>query len=30
MAYVLTPDGNGSFALVANVLPEEWSQLGSN
>jgi broad specificity phosphatase PhoE len=26
MAYVLTPDGNGSFELVANMLPEEWLQ----
>jgi phosphohistidine phosphatase SixA len=27
MAYVLTPDGKGSFKLVANLLPEEWSKL---
>ena len=27
MAYVVTPDGNGSFEVVANILPEEWSQL---
>ena len=30
MAYILKPDGNGSFELIANMLPEEWSQLGSN
>jgi phosphohistidine phosphatase SixA len=27
MAYVLTPDGNGGFELVANLLPEEWAML---
>ncbi len=27
MAYVLTPDGNGGFEIIANMLPEEWSQL---
>ncbi|MEO0770746.1 MAG: histidine phosphatase family protein, partial [Cyanobacteria bacterium J06649_4] len=27
IAYVLTPDGNGDFALQANVLPEEWAEL---
>jgi phosphohistidine phosphatase SixA len=27
MAYVLTPDGKGSFKLVANMLPEEWAKL---
>ncbi|MEL7333080.1 MAG: DVUA0089 family protein, partial [Cyanobacteria bacterium J06560_2] len=27
IAYVLTPDGNGSFEIVANLLPEEWAQL---
>ena len=27
MAYVVTPDGNGGFEVVANMLPEEWSQL---
>lgn len=26
MAYVLTPDGNGGFEIIANLLPEEWSQ----
>jgi phosphohistidine phosphatase SixA len=26
MAYILKPDGNGSFEVVANMLPEEWSQ----
>ncbi|MGV2831131.1 histidine phosphatase family protein [Myxosarcina sp. GI1(2024)] len=30
IAYVLEPDGNGDFELVANVLPEEWSQLSEN
>lgn len=27
MAYVLTPDGNGSFTLQANMLPEGWGEL---
>ena len=27
IAYVLTPDGNGGFELVANILPEEWAGL---
>ncbi|MEM7480031.1 MAG: histidine phosphatase family protein [Acidobacteriota bacterium] len=27
IAYVLTPDGEGGFELVANVLPAEWSEL---
>lgn len=27
IAYVVKPDGNGSFEIIANVLPEEWSQL---
>ena len=27
IAYVLTPDGNGSFTLQANMLPEEWAAL---
>ena len=27
IAYIVTPDGNGGFELVANMLPEEWSQL---
>jgi hypothetical protein len=30
MAYVLKPNGNGSFEILANMLPEEWSQLASN
>ncbi|MBR8827407.1 MAG: histidine phosphatase family protein [Gomphosphaeria aponina SAG 52.96 = DSM 107014] len=30
MAYVVKPDGQGGFELVANMLPEEWAQLGSN
>jgi phosphohistidine phosphatase SixA len=27
MAYVLKPDGNGGFEVMANVLPEEWAEL---
>lgn len=27
IAYVVKPDGNGGMELVANMLPEEWSQL---
>ncbi|MEM1367371.1 MAG: histidine phosphatase family protein [Cyanobacteria bacterium P01_H01_bin.15] len=27
IAYVLTPDGNGGFVLIANVLPSEWAEL---
>ena len=27
IAYVLKPDGRGSFELVANLLPDEWGQL---
>lgn len=27
MAYVLKPDGQGGFQLIANVLPEEWQKL---
>lgn len=27
MAYVLTPDGNGNFKIVANLLPDEWMKL---
>ena len=27
MAYVVTPDGNGGMEVIANMLPEEWSQL---
>ena len=30
LAYVVKPDGNGDFELIANMLPEEWSQLASN
>jgi phosphohistidine phosphatase SixA len=30
MAYVVKPDGNGGMELIANMLPEEWSQLASN
>lgn len=26
MTYVLKPDGNGSFEIIANMLPEEWTQ----
>jgi broad specificity phosphatase PhoE len=29
MAYVLKPDGNGSFEILANMLPEEWLQLSN-
>ena len=27
MAYVVKPDGQGSFEIIANMLPEDWSQL---
>lgn len=27
MAYVLTPDGKGSFTIQANMLPEDWAKL---
>lgn len=27
IAYVLTPDGNGSFTLQANALPVAWGEL---
>lgn len=27
MAYVLKPDGKGDFELIANMLPDEWSEL---
>jgi broad specificity phosphatase PhoE len=27
MAYILKPDEQGSFEILANMLPEEWSQL---
>ncbi|MEM7591189.1 MAG: histidine phosphatase family protein [Cyanobacteria bacterium P01_A01_bin.83] len=27
IAYVVKPDGNGSFEVVANMLPEEWGEL---
>jgi broad specificity phosphatase PhoE len=27
IAYILKPDGNGSFEIIANMVPEEWSQL---
>ena len=30
MAYVVKPDGNGSFELIANMMPEDWAQIGSN
>jgi phosphohistidine phosphatase SixA len=26
MAYVITPDGKGGMEVIANLLPEEWSQ----
>lgn len=28
LAYVVKPDGNGGFELIANLLPEEWMKLG--
>ena len=28
MAYVVKPDGNGGFELIANMLPNEWIKLG--
>jgi len=30
IAYIVKPDGNGKFDLIANMLPEEWSKLGEN
>ncbi|MGL5794898.1 MAG: histidine phosphatase family protein [Waterburya sp.] len=27
MAYIVKPDGNGGFEVMANMLPEEWSEL---
>ena len=30
IAYILKPDGNGNFDLVANMLPEEWLKLGGS
>lgn len=30
MAYILKPDGKGSFELIANMLPEEWDKLSQN
>ncbi|MFM2311904.1 MAG: hypothetical protein RLZZ04_1180 [Cyanobacteriota bacterium] len=27
MAYVVKPDGNGGFEVMANLLPEEWAEL---
>jgi len=30
MAYIVKPDGQGGFELVANILPDEWSQLAGN
>jgi phosphohistidine phosphatase SixA len=27
IAYILEPDGNGDFEIIANLLPEEWVQL---
>ena len=30
IAYVLKPDGNGSFEILANMMPEDWMELGSN
>lgn len=30
IAYVVKPDGNGNFELIANVLPDEWLKLGGS
>ncbi|MEY2833230.1 MAG: hypothetical protein RLZZ574_2489 [Cyanobacteriota bacterium] len=30
MAYVVKPDGNGGFEVMANLLPEEWAELSSS
>ncbi|MEO0769506.1 MAG: histidine phosphatase family protein, partial [Cyanobacteria bacterium J06649_4] len=30
IAYVLTPDGNGDFEIIANLLPEEWVELSAS
>lgn len=30
MAYIVKPDGKGGFELIANMLPEQWAQLGRN
>ncbi|MGB5635893.1 MAG: hypothetical protein WBM44_28305 [Waterburya sp.] len=27
IAYVVKPDGNGGFEVIANMLPEEWAGL---
>lgn len=27
MAYVLQPDGNGGFEIIANMMPEDWADL---
>ncbi|MEL6438402.1 MAG: histidine phosphatase family protein [Cyanobacteria bacterium J06621_8] len=29
IAYVLKPDGNGSYEIVANMLPEDWTELAA-
>jgi len=29
IAYVLKPDGNGRFVIIANLLPQEWNKLDS-
>lgn len=29
LAYVVKPDGNGGFEVIANMLPEEWAQLSN-
>jgi phosphohistidine phosphatase SixA len=29
MAYVVKPDGNGGFEVMANMLPEEWAELSN-
>ncbi|KST61884.1 hypothetical protein BC008_07415 [Mastigocoleus testarum BC008] len=30
MAYIIKPDGKGSFELIANMLPKEWKNLDEN
>ncbi|NJK49910.1 histidine phosphatase family protein [Candidatus Gracilibacteria bacterium] len=29
VAYILKPDGQGSFEIIANMLPDEWAKLSS-
>ena len=30
IAYILEPDGNGDFDIIANLLPEEWAELSED